>query len=434
MREMKDSGIEWIGEIPMDWGITKLKHIIRFPLQYGANEPGIEYSNELPRYIRITDITADNRLKEEGKLSLGEETAKPYLLCDFDILFARSGSVGKTFLYKEEYGKAAFAGYLIRAAINSEMAIPKYVYYTTLGQNYDAWKKSIFVQVTIQNISADKYSNYVFACPSLSEQQRIVDLLDVKCAEIDKILFKTRASIEEYRKLKQAVITQAVTKGVRGDREMKDSGIEWIGEIPIEWNQCKLKNVSVRIGDGLHGTPEFDDSGDAYFVNGNNIGEKFLEIKSDTKRLSIDELEKYPSPDLNNNTIMITLNGATYGKVSLYKSYPVLLGKSAGYITLIETVCREYIRYYLMSSTSKLLMLLSLNGTTIQNLSLTTLNNFPTLLPSIGEQQEIVHYLDAKVDEIDAIIMKKGQCLIELESYKKSLIYEYVTGKKEVPQ
>jgi len=127
-REMKNSGIEWIGEIPVGWEVRKLKQLTDRNLQYGMNAEGIEFSNNLPRYIRITDITADNRLKDFGKQSQKEELSKSYILQDGDILFARSGgTVGKTFLFKEEYGYACFAGYLIRFQTDSMQAHPHFI-------------------------------------------------------------------------------------------------------------------------------------------------------------------------------------------------------------------------------------------------------------------------------------------------------------------
>ena len=127
-REMKDSGIEWIGEICTDYAIYRLKHLLRTSLMYGANDSGIPFDETLPRYIRITDITLDGKLKDEGKLSLSEESASPYILEDDDILFARSGAtVGKAFIYKKEYGKSAFAGYLIKASTNNRV-IADYVF------------------------------------------------------------------------------------------------------------------------------------------------------------------------------------------------------------------------------------------------------------------------------------------------------------------
>lgn len=281
------------------------------------------------------------------------------------------------------------------------------------------------------DLGFDDFKNIPFLIPPLDEQAKIADYLDNGCASLNAMHSKTRSSIEEYKKLKQAVITQAVTKGVRGEREMKDSGVEWIGKIPEEWNKCKLKNISIDIGDGLHGTPKFDDSGEVYFINGNNFSGEYVEPKFDTKKLCLEESLNYPKPELTEQTIMISLNGS-YGKVCLYRYFPMLLGKSAGYITLLPSINRRYVRYYLSSTPAQIIMTLSLNGTTIPNLSLNTLYNFPTILPPASEQAEIADYLDAKCAEIDKLIAKKEQLVKELESYKKSLIYEVVTGKREV--
>lgn len=210
--EMKDSGIEWIGEIPKEWEISKLKYILSSPLMYGANESGEDFNEEYPRYIRITDIDDNHRLKEEGKLSLSPAIAMHYLLAPNDILFARSGaSVGKTFLYKEEYGKAAFAGYLIKAHLNEEIVHSKYIYYSTLGAGYDNWKKSIFTQATIQNIGADKYAAYYVPVPQIEEQQEIVKYLDRKCAEIDVIITKKGEQLDVLEQYKKSMIYECVT-------------------------------------------------------------------------------------------------------------------------------------------------------------------------------------------------------------------------------
>ena len=118
-RPMKDSGIEWIGEIANEFAVYKFKYLLKTPMQYGANEAGITFDKTLPRYIRITDITSDGRLKQDNRLCIEDTVAKPYILQDGDLLFARSGgTVGKSFLYKQSYGNAAFAGYLIRAVVN----------------------------------------------------------------------------------------------------------------------------------------------------------------------------------------------------------------------------------------------------------------------------------------------------------------------------
>lgn len=209
---MKDSEIEWIGFIPEKWDCKKLKYIISEPLQYGANESGDDYREGHPRYIRITDITEENTLKEEGKLSLPPDIAAPYILRDGDILFARSGAtVGKSFFYTTEYGLAAFAGYLIRAKINQDMALPKFVYYSTLGIGYENWKNTVFTQATIQNIGADKYAQFYVTLPGLEEQSGIVEYLDEKCARIDDVVKNKQAQLFTMQQHKKSLIYEYVT-------------------------------------------------------------------------------------------------------------------------------------------------------------------------------------------------------------------------------
>ena len=216
-RPMRDSGIPWIGEIPEGWEVRRLKGVLARPLQYGASESGIGYNEALPRYIRITDITLDGKLKGEGALSLTEEAASDYILRDQDILLARSGAtVGKAFLYEKQMGRAAFAGYLIRATVDVAKALPRFVYYTTLGCGYDDWRSSIAVSATIQNIGADKYNNYSLPIPPMKEQQAIADYLDEKCAAIDALVAEKEKLITDLEAYKKSLIFELVT----GKREV----------------------------------------------------------------------------------------------------------------------------------------------------------------------------------------------------------------------
>lgn len=217
---MKDSGIEWIGKIPEHWDAKRLKYLLSSPLQYGANEAGDDYDEEWPRYIRITDITEDNRLKEDGKLSLEPKLAKPYILEHGDVLFARSGAtVGKTFYYHNEYGLAAFAGYLIKAKTKRSRLLPKFLYYTTLGIGYENWKNMVFTQATIQNIGADKYAQLIVTVPPISEQEDIVGYLDGVCGEIDEILDIKITQRDRMQQHKQSIIFEYVT----GKKRVKEA-------------------------------------------------------------------------------------------------------------------------------------------------------------------------------------------------------------------
>lgn len=208
---LKDSGVEWIGEIPEHWICTVFKRFLLEPMQYGANEPAEECNYYDPRYIRITDIKDDGTLRDDTFKSLPLGKAKEYMLTKGDLLFARSGAtVGKTFLYKEDYA-ACFAGYLIKARCNKNKLVPNFVFYYTLSNVYQNWKNSIFIQSTIQNIGADKYSVMPIIVPPLSEQQAIADYLDQRCSEIDELISIKQQKIEKLKEYKKSLIFECVT-------------------------------------------------------------------------------------------------------------------------------------------------------------------------------------------------------------------------------
>lgn len=209
--EMKESGVEWIGEVPAHWETAKLKHCLKAQLKYGASESG-EFSQEnWPRYIRITDIGPDGKLRNDSCKYLNPEIADEYLLEKGDVLFARSGAtVGKTYIFNEDY-QACFAGYLIKASCDRHSLLPEYLYYYTNSIPYENWKNSIFCQATIQNIGADKYNEMPIALPSMDEQQAIADYLDGKISQIDHLVNEIHAQLADLRSYKSSLITEAVT-------------------------------------------------------------------------------------------------------------------------------------------------------------------------------------------------------------------------------
>lgn len=210
--EMKNSGINWIGKIPKTWTISRLKFLLKEKMKYGASETGVDYSAELPRYVRITDILPNNKLKEENKLSLTKEQSKGFILEDGTVLFARSGgTVGKTFLYNSQMGVAAYAGYLISAIANSCVLLPEWLFYFSLSSSYLTWVELIFSQSTIQNINADKYSNMPLTLPPIEEQKSICSFLKKACSEIDKAISEKQSQLEILAEYKKSLIYEYVT-------------------------------------------------------------------------------------------------------------------------------------------------------------------------------------------------------------------------------
>ena len=212
--KMKDSGVDWIGEICSSWNIFRLKHLLCGNLMYGANESAESEDPSFPRYIRITDIDENGKLKPETFRSLPPTKAEPYLLKKGDILFARSGATsGKTYLFDEDI-KACFAGYLIKAQVSNKI-ISRYLMYYTRSGIYENWKNSIFIQATIQNIGADKYSNLRIPLPSISEQKEIINFLDSEMYKIDKVLDMHKCQISLLQERKQIIINDVVTGKVK---------------------------------------------------------------------------------------------------------------------------------------------------------------------------------------------------------------------------
>lgn len=438
MVKMKNSGVEWIREIPENWKVIKSKHIIALNDSgvWGADPNGGIHDKIV---IRSTEQTIDGKwtIIDPAKRSLENVNYENSRILRDDLLMTKSSGsdlhIGKTTIADDYFddNECYFSNFIQRIRVKG--INPKLVWY--IFNSNIAREQFVYLQNStsgIGNINGDNINNIYMPLGTKSEQNKIVNYLDEKCAKVDSLIKRQQETIEKLTEYKLAVITEAVTKGLSQDVELKDSGARFIGDIPVNWTVSKLKYIALAIGDGIHGTPEYDSDGEIYFVNGNNIGAETLVFKADTNTINKTEYKKYKKPLLNDNTILMTLNGATYGKTSIYNGEEILLGKSAGYITLKPNENKEFVRYYLQSIVAKLIMDYSLCGSTIANVSLRTLNDFAIPYPPKTEQLEIVRLLDKQTSRIDKSINCRQSIVERLIEYKKSLIYEVVTGKKEV--
>jgi len=209
---MRDSGIPWLGEVPEHWEVRRLKFTAIEPLRYGANESAECEDTNFPRYIRITDVREDGSLHSDTFRSLLPEVAEPFLLTDGDILLARSGAtVGKSFQYSPDWGKAAYAGYLIRFRVDSSVLVPTFAYYFTKSQIYWANINSTLIQSTIQNFNAEKYGSINIPVPPLGEQNDIVKVISRKCLKIDSLSLAAQQVVDRLTEYRTALITAATT-------------------------------------------------------------------------------------------------------------------------------------------------------------------------------------------------------------------------------
>ena len=290
----------------------------------------------------------------------------------------------------------------------------------------------------MQRISRTQMGNIYFPMPSYAEQKSIVIYLDSKCAEIDKVVEQTRATIEEYKKLKQAIITEAVTKGVRDPRLMKPSGVEWIGDIPEEWTRVKLKSLISHIESGVSVNAGASPAGEGEIGVLKTSCVSFGRFNPDeNKSVNKEEIARVSCPVQQGCLIVSRMNTPELVGACGYvqeERMNIYLPDRLWQVHIFPDYSSKYIYYYLSSKITRSYYASIAVGTSssMQNISQEDFGCMYCTCPRYEEQQEIAAYLDTKCAEIDRIIEKKEQLIEELGSYKKSLIYEYVTGKKEV--
>jgi len=433
----KDSGIEWIGEIPEHWEVKKLKFVLKSSLKYGANEIAEFDEKEFPRYIRITDFGSDGKLRLDTFKSLPPEKAKDYLLEEGDILFARSGAtVGKTFQFKGYSGQACFAGYLIKASVNQKLILSDYLYLFTKSGLYEDWKNSIFNQATIQNIGADKYSVFEISLPPLKEQAAITNYLNYKNLEIDELIADKQRLLALYEEEKTAIINQAVTKGINPDAPMKDSGIEWLGEIPAHWEVKKLKNLVSKIGSGVTpsgGSTVYLKSG-IPLLRSQNIHFDGLKLE-DVAYISEEIDESMKNSRIQAKDVLLNITGASIGRC-YYLPDDFEYGNVNQHVCIlrpkIDKIDTKYLYFLMRSELGQLQIALQQTGANREGLNFEQLRNFLFCIPSVKEQKNIIRELENETDKVNTKITRTQKLIDLLTEYKTALISEVVTGKIKV--
>lgn len=434
-RKMKDSGIEWIGEIPEGWSVSKVLHCLSMPITDGPHTTPILYDTGIP-FVSAEAVSCGNGRIDfshiRGYISekFYKECCQKYIPEIDDIYMIKSGATTGRVAIVDTTKVFTIWSPLAVFRCNKDCMLPKFLFYYLQSPAFQKEVEFGWTFGTQQNVGMRSLEQMKVCVPPLNEQNAIVNHLDYQCAQIDLLLQKALSSIEEYKKLKQAVITQAVTKGVRGEREMKDSGVEWIREIPAEWSICPLKRLAaIQTGS----TPSKTSSESFYssiagtpWIKPDNLG---FSSSIETTAEFLTEEGCSVARILPSNTVYVGCIGSRIGNCG-YSLIPCACNQQ---INALIFNARMYWKYgwYLTIFQEEQYMLLA-NGNVIQIINSTTQGSIPCIVPSIPEQKEIAAYLDVKCAEIDGLIAKKEQLVKELESYKKSLIYEVVTGKREV--
>lgn len=427
MREMKDSGVPWIGVIPKDWKSTRIKYILK-----ESNIRSID-GQELPLSLgRTCGLIPTSRKEQKTLLSASYVNSK--VVFPGEIVFNRFKA--RLFALSTFHGVVSpdYAVYQDRGKHDL-----RYFVYLFSTDSYRAAfdNKASGIGDGFSRLYTDDLFSMPTIVPSLSEQQSIADFLDTQCARIDSIMERTMSTLEEYKRLKQSFISESVTRGIRNNRPMKKSGVEWIGDMPVDWNVLPIKQLFVRRSqknDPIISNERLSLSIDVGIT-------KYAEKTTNLDRFKDDFTQyqiAYPGDIVLNSMNMIV--GAVglspyFGCVSpvYYVIYPrqkIHIGYWA-YVLNCSRIRDVYHSY------GQGIYAIERGEGRVNTCRLKVpYDDFERILvpiPSCSEQLEIASYLDEKCSAIDSLIASKEALLRELDSFKKSLIFEYATGKKEVP-
>ena len=430
---MKNSGIEWIGDIPDDWEILKTRYC--FSIIGSGTTPesnNYKYYDGDFSWIQSGDLVKKNLYKTEKLI-----TSQAFL--DYSALKIYKAPFLVIAMYGASVGNSAVS--FIDAATNQACCVLSECKENLLFLRYFfmAAQKPLIDEAkggTQPNISQYLIKRFKICVPHSNVQQKIAEFLDKKCAAVDRLIENQSKQIEKLKEYKQSVITEAVTKGLNTSVPMKDSGIEWAEKIPTVWKVCRIKNLpdyslanAFVDGDWIE-SPDISDTGIRYLTTG-NVGDGIFKrqgngcITEETfNRLNC----KYAYPG---DLVMSRLN-SPYGRSC------ILPYDEDKYVLAVDIVIlrtkndKRYICYFTQCPSYQKLVEDFARGTAMKRISRNNLGNITILLPPIDEQRQIADYLDKRCEKIDKLIAIKQQKIEKLNEYKKSLIYEYVTGKKEV--
>ena len=406
----KDSGVEWLGEIPEGWDVVKLKYLSsqndnvlsektneNYEIKYidigGVNSEGIIISvqemvfSETPsrarRRVQDGDIIISTvRTYLEAISSIKNPSENLIVSTGFAVIRPKNGLISH------------FAKYALRNRYFINEVVSR-----SVGISYPAINVSELVSIKIP-------------LTDITEQSTIATFLDRRTHLIDTLIAKKQRQVELLREMRAALITRAVTKGLDPDVKMKDSGIEWLGEIPEGWDVVRLKKITEKIGDGIHATPQYVDISEYYFINGNNLIKGSICLNDKAKNVSKSEYRKYKL-ELNEKTVFLSING-TIGNVAKYSGEKVILGKSICFIKCKEVLNPNFLFYVLQSTSINEYFTFELTGTTIYNLSLESVRKTPIPLPTVLEQKKIVNLLYYRIKTLNNVNIRIQKSISKL--------------------
>lgn len=415
MRQMKDSGIEWVGEIPQNWGVERNKYILTISKDIVRPNKKYQLLSLTTKGIREKDENDTGGKVPENYDSYQIVSKNDLVMCLFDL------DCSAVFSGLSSFDGMISPAYKILKPFKNKANERYYAYwfaYVGSKRYYKQYSKSLRY-----TLNSDEFNRLFAPVPPLEEQKNIADFLDKKRAEIDGLIAEIQAEIDTLEQYKRSVITEAVTKGLNPDAELKDSQIEWVGNIPAHWECTRGKYILKYIQKPVKST----DGVITCFRDGQ------VTLRSNRREDGFTMADKeigYQGIDVG-DLVVHGMDGFA-GAIGISDSR----GKASPVLNVLDTEHnKRYIMYYLRSMAYNDVFTALSTGIRVRSCDLRW-NKLAELLypiPPITEQNEIVYYIDKTMQKVNEIICDKQSQIDTLESYKKSIIFEYVTGKKEVP-
>ena len=427
---MKPSGIEWIGDIPDDWEVTKISRLYSIQLGKMLQPEKKSSGDTYEPYICAANLSSGTfRLDEVKYMWISEPEKDIYRLKRDNLLVTEGGDVGISSIWKDDISPCYFQNALHRV-VPKKGNSNKFLHYWLIVLKSVGYIDLICNKSTIAHFTKEKFAQSLILSIPLQTQQKIADYLDEKCGEIDATIAKQKESIEKLKAYKQSLISETVTKGLDKSAPLKPSGIEWIGDIPSHWEIKKLKFVANFNQNTL---PEDTDG---------QFELKYIDIANVSSVDGIKEIQYFnfsnaPSRarrivkygDIIVSTVRTYLRAIT----SIKEDYDnCICSTGFAVITPKDNVQQDFVVYAIENESFIAQIIANSQGISYPAINVSQLENLKLAFPSVKEQKEIVDFLKTKLLEIDSIINKKQNIIQKLDTYKKSLIFEYVTGKKYV--
>ena len=438
MTRMKESGIDWIGQIPEEWEISKIKFTTQLNGRIGwQGLTSAEYKEEGPYLITGTDFQ-NGTINFETAVHIDERRwseASQIQVENGDLLITKDGTVGKVAIISGLDDKASLNSGVLRIQTIDEID-RRFLYYVLLSDEFWMWfNYTNSGASTILHLYQNVFDEFTFTFPQKNEQQKIADFLDKKTAQMDKVKVLLEKQIQKLKDYRASLIYETVTKGLDKTVPMKDSGIDWVGQVPQGWGVNRLKYLANKIGSGktpLGGSGIFEETG-ILFIRSQNIYNGLILLEDKATYINRNIHQQMIGTCVKKNDILLNITGASIGRVAKYDlDIEANVNQHVCIIRSNRYVLPDYLMYFIMSEFGQFMIKTHQISGNREGLSFENIGNFKIIAPGLDYQYEISQYLNKKMLTINQMIKTKEQQIANINKQRQTLIYDYVTGKKRV--